>query len=1307
MRQASLLIRLITHGLIGCVYLGMAWGQTMPVPMPIHYTLPADRYVTLVIDDAQGHRVRNLIAEAFRISGPHEELWDRCDDAGQPVPPGVYTWRGLTRDALHLTYRGAVNCTGTPPWWTNSKFDLASGNVNAGGWLSDHAPPQDVTVIGNKVFIAAPLSENGHTLIACDLTGKKLWGTKWIETNGSGYLANDGTMVFSLTESADRLLIYSFDAVTYQFRKVGQLLYEGGNRPVRGLSGVTCQNGKLYVAFNAPSMWLRSGISAANIDWKQTTPFTTGTDADRLALLHIAGVQPSDGMAWRPPITTESTKYLRLAFLQPQPIGTLIAPQEYQIAMLKSEIAYPGDVKQNEQWEPLTDVATVGGLRVITAPAGTVTRALRFSLTKPRSGQERVRAITGLMVTARRFRVVADAPMWTAKSGSVDAKTGAWTVARETPIYQDDPATLIAHWPTAKTLRGLALVNVHATRVELDVFTGAETDDLTQAPDTQWTRVGVCTPPTRSNPVYTDDYVDFGRDISTRAVRVRVVAIPKIDGGFSKMSLGGLVCFTALGDVTEGLSAEQCLRVFDVKTGTWEKEWPVAAPRFPHVDRQGRLLVVSGQQVVWVNPTDGAITPVISSGLEDPYGIATDASGQMYVADAGPQVVKVFTAAGKLVRTIGTPGGRPAGPYNPTAMANPRGIAIDGNGHLWVTEYTLSPKRTSLWTTDGRFLKEFIGPSQYGGGGYVDPVDPSRVFFTNMEFALDGKTGAWRVKNILGLNNAQPIYLNGIQYLVNPPSEIGWHFLPTLEVAKFAKDHSVPCAALGKADRWWGFQSSPEMRKLVAGMDLMQYSYAWADRNADGQPQPEEVIFSAPGVRLDPPGYVDDRLGVVLGNRLLKPTGFTDCGAPIYDIAAAPRLPAISSFPVCGGITADGQVIYVDTPLVCKDASGVVRWTYPHAMAGISPQSPIAGPGMLSAGLSISGFVNVAGLGEVFAVATNKGPFVLFTTDGLFLGRLLQDHRKAGWTMPEATLGMRMDDASPGEEAFFNSFSKTREGRYLLVTGHTVSAVLEVTGLETVQRMRGGKFHVDTSSDATTTASGTTATLSGQHALRVAAPPHPIVVDGVLDEWNKTDFVTIGDRGQAALAYDATTLYLAYIVKSDKPLVNLGSDINTLFKQGDAVSLDLGTDPAASPTRTAPIPGDQRVLMTLVNGTPRAVLYQYVVPGTPTAERTTFTSPVRSVTVDRITKLDAATLSITQGTDGYVVEAAISLTALNFDPTNGRTYQADFGILTGDAVGNTVARTYWANTNSVVSDTPTEIMATPQQWGGLEFNEDH
>lgn len=1300
MRQAPFIIRLLTHSLIGIACLMMARGQTAPAPIPVRYTLPADRYVTIVIDDAQGHRVRNLIAEAPRTAGPQEELWDRCDDAGQPVPPGAYAWRGLTREALHLAYRGAVNCTGTPPWWTNSNFDLANGNVNAGGWLSDHAPPQDVTVIGKKVFIAAPISENGHTLIACDLTGKKLWGTKWIETNASGYLTNDGSTVYSLTDANDRLLIYGFDVATYQFKKVGQLLYEGGNRPVRGLSGVAYQLGKLYVAFNAPAMWLRSGISAANIDWGQTTPLTSGTDVDRLGVLHLDGVQPPGGIAWRPPVTTVSTKYLRLAFLQPQPIGTLMAPQEFQVSTLKSDAAYPGDVKQDDQWEPLTDVATVGGLRVITAPAGATTRALRFSLTKPRPGQERVRAINGFMVTSRRYGAISDAPTWTATSGSVDTTTGAWTVARETPIYQDDPATLIAHWPTAKTLRGLALINLQATRVELDVFTGADTDDPAQAPEAQWTRVGVCTPPKRSNPAYTDDYVDFGREISTRAVRVRVVAVPKIDGGFTKTSLGGLVCFTALGGEAGDQSAEQCLRVFDLKTGTWEKTLPVSGPRFPHVDRQGRLLIVSGKQVVQVNTTDGSITPIITAGLENPQGIATDVNGQIYVADAGPQVVKVFTTAGKLVRTIGTPGGRPPGPYNPTAIANPRGIAIDGNGHLWVTEYTLSPKRTSLWMTDGRFMQEFIGPSQYGGGGYVDPVDPSRVYFTNMEFALNGKTGAWRVKNILGPSNAQPIYANNTQYLVNPPSEIGWHFLPTLEVANFVKDHSVPCAALGKADRWWGFQNSPEMRKFVAGMDLQQYSFAWADRNADGQPQPDEVTFSAPGVRLDPPGYVDDRLGVVLGSRLLTPTGFTTCGAPVYDIAAASRVPAISSFQVCGGITADGQVIYVDTPLVCKDANGITRWTYPHAMAGISPQSPIAGPGVLSAGLSLSGFVNVAGLGEVVAVATNKGPFVLFTTDGLYIGRLLRDHRKAGWNMPEAKIGMGMDEASPGEEAFFNSFSKTNDGRYMLVTGHTVSAVLEVTGLEMVQRLAGGQLKVDAGATSMAPADRMPA-VTGQRALHVAAPARPIVMDGVLDEWDTATFVTIGDRGRAALACDATMLYLAFAVTSDTPLRNLGSDINTLFKQGDAVSLDLGVDPAASPTRTDPVPGDQRVLMTLVNGKPRAVLYQYRVPGTPTADRMTFTSPVRSVTIDRITVLDAATLRITQGADGYVIEAGIPLAALNFAPAPGRRYKADFGILTGDSAGNTVARTYWANTNSVVSDTPTEIMATPEQWGEL------
>ena len=228
---------------------------------------------------------------------------------------------------------------------------------------------------------------------------------------------------------------------------------------------------------------------------------------------------------------------------------------------------------------------------------------------------------------------------------------------------------------------------------------------------------------------------------------------------------------------------------------------------------------------------------------------------------------------------------------NPNRIENPQGIAIDARGNLWVAERDYQPKRTSVWLPDGKFLKEFIGPSAYGGGGQVDPRDPSRIYYAGMEFSLDYRSGRWALKRILSRSirlpegtpggrerddaagqNAftlttgsisapdKPVYLNDRQYMVADPRGEGG---PLLLIGEFRKDRVVPLAVMGNADRWWPLANDPALRRLTGDRRLEEFSFAWSDRDGDGQPQPGEVeLFD---LRLDPtywPTVANTRLEV-------------------------------------------------------------------------------------------------------------------------------------------------------------------------------------------------------------------------------------------------------------------------------------------------------------------------------------------------------------------------------------------------------------------------------------------------------------
>src|SRR5262249_8306235 len=72
---------------------------------------------------------------------------------------------------------------------------------------------------------------------------------------------------------------------------------------------------------------------------------------------------------------------------------------------------------------------------------------------------------------------------------------------------------------------------------------------------------------------------------------------------------------------------------------------------------------------------------------------------------------------------------------------------------------------------------------------------------------------------------------------------------------------------------------------------------------------------------------------------------------------------------------------------------------------------------------------------------------------------------------------------------------------------------------------------------------------------------------------------------------------------------------------------------------------------------------------------------------------------------GYVVEAAIPLSALEIQPAKGLTLRGDFGATHGDAAGQrTRLRTYWSDQfSNVVDDIVWELVIHPANWGDLVF----
>ena len=1191
--------------------------------------------------------------------------------------------------------------------------------------------------------------------------------------------------------------IWAFDIASKELRDVARLMPTNVRK--RGMQGMAAKDGKLYLSINADPSWLTNAARAADVDIVSCLPryptkrkprvgneLVPDPRSDFLRLFRLIGTPPGHGHSALTQL--ESTKgpgnrqHIVLAFNTPVPLGTVVYPVpqdrrvQIKLSVLKADAKYPPDPNDNEQWTPFQADGKLPW-DATAAPENTNTRALRISFAKgaddvfsqvedertagggllgaeDESGDDQKALdakawsaqIEGMKLLRRRYANLMPSAKISVSSGKV-AKDGSWDAERDKPIDEDDPGIYMMEWQQPQPVRGLAINEIDGKRTEIDVFTGPDGAAIDLRSADSWEKAASYEQPLRNyyqggddcNPAarYMDGYVDFGREVKTRAVRLRIVEQWSSKGHYpsgvrgdrggetldaKRCRIYGVAPLRYVGgEVPVDPMIFERIEVLDAVQKKIEHEAYIRKPAGIAFDKAGELFAISEKKVVRVDLAGGKHQAVVDD-LKEPKTLAFDAAGQMFVYDAAAdrKVIRVYGTDGKHVRDIGTPGGYKAGPWDPSRFNAVTAIDVDRQNQLWVVDWTYWPKRISRWSTDGTFRQDYFGPTAYGGGGVLDPWDKSRLFYGPLEFELDWDKGTARLKNLTWVGDSEagevPIRIGERTYLVT--RTVGHTTGQGCGVVYIHEtDHLRRVAAVGIAN---GFppMRRPEIRKLTGGKGLTEFLFAWSDLNGDQNVQTDEVaLWPRPkdtnGVTI----FTRD-LGIQAGSIRFQVKKYLDNGVPVYEKQEFP--------PVLAGralIRLDNGNFYeMGAPEAAFTPDGKTVWacktegTGVHALYSAKPLHP----SQVVAQFCWVGHetAHAGDLGEFVVINSNVGTWNIWTSDGLLAGRIfrdIRDPRAQAWSMQEHGRGLRLDDITSGQEHFNGYFCRTADNKYYVVAGHNHASVVEVLGIENFKRLSG---EVTVTADDVRKAQAWHLDQQSRDVYARAAVidcsrcAMPIKIDGSVEDWDEKPNASIGSEAQFRISFDDKYLYVCYETKQMGPLKNTGGQWDRLFKSGAAVDLQMCSEPAADPTRRAPARGDFRLLMTLmksdvpVRGEPTSVIYRPVVPGTPEEQAWEVVSPVFRVTFDQVRKLDDVRMAHRTTDDGYVLEAAIPLKSIDLKIGPDMRTRLDWGVLVSGKDGNEVMRrVYWSNkATAIISDAPSEAMLHPDLWGNIRFH---
>jgi hypothetical protein len=737
-----------------------------------------------------------------------------------------------------------------------------------------------------------------------------------------------------------------------------------------------------------------------------------------------------------------------------------------------------------------------------------------------------------------------------------------------------------------------------------------------------------------------------------------------------------------------------------------------------------------------------------------PGALASDDAGHLYVMDRGDDYqVKVVDRDGRLRRAIGAKGGQASRlPFDPAALRGVEAISVDDDGRLWAVENgdtdrregTGFVRRVAVWSAEGEFVKDFVGTTWYGANTTcLHEQDPHIGYGYGVIYSVDPqRPGQWRPERYVSsgkkegapfaLWTASPgVLFNAVRLFRSDASGHMREYLlqssgfPILFQADEQGDYR-PILAIGHHGH------NPAFPKVEGVQNAV---HIWTDLNGDELCQDDEFQFipaENPSVSFwQGWGYPPPRdMAWYIGGWELKPTHFTERGVPVYDLKSARRLAAgphhytrvgehllaLTS----GKFNSRESGVYWAGRYLFTDLAGNKQATYRTNWPAVHPSwsSQLYQPGQVGRSIGEAfwaGVVDTGGdIGHVICAQGNKGQSFFFSEDGLFVSTLFRDSRQSpkGWGSKEE-IGADWSDITLMDEAFGGWFGRHDDGQVRYMFGRNGCQVVQVHGLDKVERFDAGTITVKDSA------------ATEERPLRPGKPPDQfdwvipsakgrspaIRVDGKTDDWRDIPRreIQVGDETVAsvALALDDRHLCLLVEVIDASPLKNEAVEGSHPFKTGDAIDVQIG--PLHPSDRAAPIEGDYRVILSpQAEGKWQGTVYRPVKGDAKPEEAVEFESPVRKVKFTSVQKLEESEVVFQRTENGYLCEARLHCDRIGLQhAVSGYRVRGDIGVLFSNEGGlATESRAYLFDRSpgaSIVSDLPSEAEIRPAYWGRWRF----